>query len=122
MIRTDSTESFEQLLKHLVYRNTFDPLGPSGQRTISIQSTVRCLGEIYSYNLPVFTRRLAIDESPHPVDIELKGDKNFLVTEEALSQGIYLFQNISIYADALSKNEGSSLVCLSQHRCIAGHF
>jgi hypothetical protein len=40
------------------------------------------------------------------VDIELKGDKNFLVTEEALNIGIYLFQNISIYADALSKGHG----------------
>lgn len=106
VLRTDSTESFEQLLKHLVYRNTYDPLGPSGQRTISIQSSVRCLGESYTYNLPVFTRRVSIDESPHPVDIELKGDKNFLVTEEALNQGIYLFQNVSIYAGALSKDQG----------------
>ncbi|CAF1018548.1 unnamed protein product [Adineta steineri] len=104
-VRTDSSESFEQLLKHIVYRNTFDPIGPSGQRTVSIQTIIKCLGENYTYNLPTFSRRLAIDEIIHPTNIELKGDTNFYVPESVLNQGIYLFRNLSILTDAIKKDQ-----------------
>ncbi len=104
-LRTDSSESFEQLLKHIVYRNTFEPIGPSGQRTVSIQTTIKCLGENYTYNLPLFSRRLSIDEIIHPTNIELKGDTNFLISEENISKGIYIFRNLSIYTDDIKKNQ-----------------
>ena len=106
ILRADSTESFEQLLKHIVYRNTFEPVGPAGQRTVSIQTTVKCLGEKVTSILPVFTRRLSIDEAVQSANIEMKGDTNFLVSEAILNQGIYLFQNLSIYTDALEKDQG----------------
>ena len=109
ILRADSTESFEQLLKHIVYRNTFEPVGPAGQRTVSIQTTVKCLGENVTNILPVFTRRLSIDESVQSANIEMKGDTNFLVSEETLNQGLYLFQNLSIYTDALEKNQGEHI-------------
>jgi hypothetical protein len=105
ILRTDSSESFEYLLKHLVYRNTFEPIGPPGQRTVSIQTTFKCLGENYTYNLPLLTRRLSIDEVIRPANIELKGDTNFLINEQKLNQGIYLFENLSIYTDDIKNDE-----------------
>ncbi len=104
-LRTDSSESYEQLLKHIVYRNTFEPVGPSGQRTILVQTAIKCLGENYTYNLPPFTRRLSIDEIIRPTNIELKGDTNFYLGEEILNQGIYIFRNLSIYTDDIKKDE-----------------
>ncbi|CAF1435096.1 unnamed protein product, partial [Adineta ricciae] len=104
-LRAESSESMEQLLKHVVYRNTFEPIGPSGQRSVSIETAVKCLGENYTYNLPTFSRRLAIDEQIRPTNIELKGDTNLHPTEEALNQGIYLFQHVSIFTDALKKDQ-----------------
>lgn len=98
-------------MKHIVYRNTFDPLGPSGQRTVSIQTQVKCLGENLTYNFPLFTRRLSIDEVIYPTNIELKGDTNFLVTEEKINQGIYLFQNLTIYTDALKSEHAEISDC-----------
>jgi hypothetical protein len=94
----------------VVYRNEFEPLGPSGQRTVSLQTTIKCLGDNYTYTLPTFIRRLSIDENIHPIQIELKGDANLHVTEDALNRGIYLFRNVSIYADALQTNQGYSFV------------
>lgn len=105
-VRTDSTESYEDLLKHLVYRNTLEPLGPPGQRTVSIRTTVKCYGENFTYNLPVFTRRLSIDEPIRPVQIELKGDRMMKVTEAEMNQGIYLFDSVSIFTEDLNKNQG----------------
>jgi hypothetical protein len=105
ILRTDSSESIEYLLKHLVYRNTFEPIGPPGQRTVSIQTTFKCLGENYTYNLPLLTRRLSIDEVIRPANIELKGDTNFLINEQKLNQGIYLFENLSIYTDDIKNDE-----------------
>jgi hypothetical protein len=89
----------------MVYRNTFDPIGPSGQRTVSIQTNLKCLGENYTYNLPLFTRRLSIDEMIRSANIELKGDTNFLISEERMNQGIYIFQNLSIYTDEMKKDQ-----------------
>ncbi|CAF3271573.1 unnamed protein product [Rotaria socialis] len=99
-LRTDSSAAYEELLKHIVYRNTFQPIGPSGQRTVSIQTTLKCLGENYTYNLPQFTRRLSIDEIILSKNIELEGDTNFFVSEQIIDQGIYLFGNLSISTDA----------------------
>ncbi|UJR21434.1 hypothetical protein I4U23_024520 [Adineta vaga] len=104
-LRSDSSESMEQLLKHIVYRNTLEPIGPSGQRTVSIETAIKCLGENYTYNLPTFSRRLSIDEKIRPTNIELKGDTNFHLKEETLDQGIYLFRNLSIFTDALKKDQ-----------------
>ncbi|CAF3887254.1 unnamed protein product [Rotaria sordida] len=104
-IRSDSSELYEDLLKHIVYRNTFDPIGPSGQRTVSIQTTLKCLGENYTNNLPTFIRRLSIDEPIRPTNIELKGDTNFFVSEQIINQGINLFKNLSIYADAIKNDQ-----------------
>ncbi|CAF2577588.1 unnamed protein product [Rotaria sp. Silwood2] len=104
-LRTDSSESYEDLLKHIVYRNTFEPIGPSGQRTISIQTTLKCLGENYTYNLPKFIRRLSIDEPIRPTNIALKGDTNFFVSEQIINQGIYLFKNLSIYTDGIKNDQ-----------------
>jgi hypothetical protein len=106
ILRTDTKESYDKLLKHLVYRNTFEPIGPYGQRTISIRTTVKCLGEKYTYTLPTFTRYISINKPKVPTKIELKGDTNYLVTEKDVNQGIYLFQNLSIYTNAIKKNQG----------------
>jgi hypothetical protein len=92
-------------LKHIVYRNTFEPIGPSGQRTVSIETKFKCLGENYTYNLPLLTRRLSIDEIIRPTNIELKGDTNFFVNEQILNRGINLFQNLSILTDDIKNNE-----------------
>jgi hypothetical protein len=89
----------------MVYRNIFEPLGPSGQRIVSIQTSLKCLGENATYNLPLFSRRLSIDEISRPANIELKGDTNYLTTEERVNQGLYIFRNLSIYTDALKKEQ-----------------
>jgi hypothetical protein len=107
VLRADTTESFEELLKHVVYRNTFEPLGPAGQRIVSLQTSITCLGDNSSSNLALFSRRLSIDETIHPVHIELKGDASLFVTEHTLNEGIYPFQNLSIYAEILSKTQGT---------------
>ncbi|CAF0892158.1 unnamed protein product [Rotaria sp. Silwood1] len=104
-LHTDSSELYEDLLKHIVYRNTYEPIGPSGQRTISIQTTYKCLGENHTYNLPTFIRRLSIDEPIRPTNIELKGDTNFFVSEQIINQGIYLFKNLSIHTDTLNNDQ-----------------
>lgn len=111
IVRTDSSESYEDLLKHLIYRNILEPIGPSGPRTVSIQTTVKCYGENFTYNLPAFTRRLSIDEPIHPVQIELKGDRTMKVTEAELNRGISLFDSVSIYTDALNKNQADITDC-----------
>jgi len=98
-IESDSSESFEQLLKHLVYRNTFEPLGPSGQRMLTLKTTLKCLGENFTTNLPTFTRRLAIDEILPPTNIELRGDSNYLFKQDQIDRGIDLFQTLSILTD-----------------------
>src|SRR5689334_12702881 len=101
ILRTDATESYEKLLKHLVYRNTFEPIGPYGQRTVSIHTQVKCLGEPNTYDLPIFTRSISIDEPKLPLKIELKSDTNYLVPEDVMNDGIYLFRNLSIYTNAI---------------------
>jgi len=98
-IESDSSESFEQLLKHLVYRNTFVPLGPSGQRMLTLKTTLKCLSENFTTNLPTFTRRLAIDEILPPTNIELRGDSNYLFKQDQIDRGIDLFQTLSILTD-----------------------
>ena len=110
-LQTDSTESFEQLLKHLVYRNTLDPIGPSGQRTVSIQTTLKCLGENFTYPLSVFTRRLSIDEIIPPTNIELKCDGNLFANEQSITRGISLFRNLSIYTDNTKKDQADISDC-----------
>lgn len=104
-LRSDSSESFEQLLKHLVYRNTFEPLGPSGQRILTLETTLKCLGENYTYNFPVFTRRLAIDEILHPANIELKGDSTYFLKDDQIKQGIAIFQNLSVWTDSIQREQ-----------------
>jgi hypothetical protein len=105
ILRTDETESYEKLLKHLVYRNTFQPIGPYGQRTITLQTQIKCLGEPNTYDLPVFTRSISIEESKLPIKIELKSDTNYLVPEDVMNNGIYLFRNLSIYTNVIKKNQ-----------------
>lgn len=106
ILRADSTESYEKLLKHLVYRNTFQPIGPYGERTVSIQTQIKCLGEVNTYQLPIFTRTVSIATPEIPVKIELRGETNFLVPEEIMDNGIYLFRNLSIFTNALKKTGG----------------
>lgn len=100
-LRTDSSELYEHLLKHVIYRNTFDPIGPSGQRTITIQTSLKCMGENYTYNLPAFSRRVVIEEIIHTANtLDLKGDTDFFVPEDVINQGIFLYGNVSISTDA----------------------
>ena len=106
ILRTDATESYEKLLKHLVYRNLFQPIGPYGQRKVTIQTQVKCLGETNTYDLPVFTRTISIAKANIPIQIELRGDTNYLVPEDVMNSGIYLFRNLSIYTNAMKKTQG----------------
>ena len=110
-IQTDSSESFEQLLKHIVYHNTLEPIGPSGQRTVSIQTTLKCLGENFVYPLPLFTRRLSIDEAIRPTNIELKSESKIFTTDGTINRGIYLFRNLSIYTDNAKKDQADINDC-----------
>lgn len=109
MLRSDSRESYENLLRHLVYRNTFQPLGPHGERTVSIQTRVKCLGEQVSHELPVFIRKISIEAPRMPTKVEMKADTNFLVPDSVMNQGIYLFRNLSIYTNALKKRNSKNL-------------
>ena len=106
ILRADSTEAYEKLLKHLVYRNTFQPMGPYGERAVTIQTQIKCAGEVNTYQLPIFTRTVAITAPEIPVRIELRGETSFLVPEEMMDNGIYLFRNLSIFTNALKKTEG----------------
>ena len=106
ILRADSTESYEKILKHLVYRNTFQPIGPYGERTVNIQTQIKCLGEVNTYQLPIFTRTVSIAAPEIPVKIELRGETTFLVPEEIMDNGIYLFRNLSIFTNALKKTGG----------------
>ncbi len=106
ILRTDTTESYEKLLKHLVYRNTFQPIGPYGQRTITINTQVKCLGEPNTYDLPTFIRSVSIEEAKIPVKIELKANTNYLVPEEVINGGIYLFRTLTIYTNVMKKTQG----------------
>lgn len=106
ILRTDARDSYEKLLKHLVYRNTFQPLGPYGQRTVSISTRVKCYGEVNTFELPAFTRQLSIVAPRIPTKIELKCETNRLMTERTINQGIYLFRNMSIYTNAIKRNQG----------------
>lgn len=110
-IQTDSSESFEQLLKHIVYRNTLEPIGPSGQRTVSIETTLKCVGENFVYPLPLFTRRLSIDEIIRPTNIELKSESKIFTTDGSINRGIYLFRNLSIYTDNVKKDQADISDC-----------
>jgi hypothetical protein len=112
ILRTDNTESYKRLLKHIVYRNTFEPIGPSGQRTVTIQTQVKCLGETNTYDLPIFTRSISIAESNIPIKIELKGDTNYFVPEDVMDSGIYLFRNLSIYTNAIKSTQGDIHDCI----------
>ena len=109
ILRADSTEAYEKLLKHLVYRNTFQPMGPYGERAVTIQTQIKCAGEVNTYQLPTFTRTVAITAPEIPVRIELRGETSFLVPEEMMDNGIYLFRNLSIFTNALKKTEGKLL-------------
>jgi hypothetical protein len=71
---------------------------------------MKCLGENYTYNFPLFTRRLSIDETIPPTNIELKGDTNFLLSEDDLNKGIDLFRNLSFLTDAIKPNQGFSFI------------
>lgn len=108
ILRTDATDSYENLLKHLVYRNTFEPLGPYGERKITIRTRVKCLGEPTQHELPLFTRHISIDAPKMPVKVELKGDTNYLVPEDVINRSIYLFRSLSIYTNAIHKKKGNS--------------
>jgi hypothetical protein len=105
ILRSDNTESYKKLLKHLVYRNKFEPIGPSGQRTVTVQTQVKCLGETNTYDLPIFTRSISISEQSVPTRIELKSDPSFFVPEEVMDTGIYLFRNLSIFTNALKQSQ-----------------
>lgn len=105
ILRTDAADSYERILKHLVYRNTFQPMGPNGQRTVTIQTQVKCLGETNTYNLPTFTRTIAIEEQKIPVKIELKAETNYIAPEDAMDVGIYLFRDLSIYTNVIKKDQ-----------------
>ena len=107
MLRTDAKDSYEKLLKNLVYRNTFAPIGPHGQRTISVRTRVKCLGESYTSEMPLFTRAISIEAPKIPTKIELKGDTNYIVPESVMNRGIYLFRNLSIYTNAIKKSQGT---------------
>ncbi|CAF4307243.1 unnamed protein product, partial [Adineta steineri] len=111
ILRTDARESYEKLLKHIVYRNTFQPLGPNGQRTVSINTRIKCLGEVNTYDLPALTRYISIVPPKIPVKIELKADTSYLVPELAMEQGIYLFRNLSVYTNAIKKSRGDISDC-----------
>ena len=106
MLRTDTKESYENLLKHLVYRNTFQPIGPYGKRTVSIRTRVKCLDESYTYDLPTFKRSLSINKPKLPIKVELKSNTNYLVSGRDINQGVYIFRNLSIYTNAIKKNQG----------------
>jgi len=106
MLRTDAKESYETLLKNLVYRNTFQPIGPYGHRTVSIVTRVKCLGEVHAYDLPIFTRDISIIEPKIPTKIELKADTSYLVPEKVMNGGIYLFRNLSIYTNTIKQIQG----------------
>ena len=107
ILRADNTESYKRLLKHVVYRNTFQPIGPNGQRTVTVQTQVKCLGETNTYDLPIFTRSISIAvEQNVPTRIELRSDTSFLVPEEVMDTGIYLFRNLSIFTNVLKNDQG----------------
>ena len=113
ILRSDTVESYERLLKNFVYRNKFQPLGPVGQRTVSIQTQVKCLGEEQAFNMPVFTRSVSI-EAPVvlPNKVEMKAETSYLVPDNVMSRGIYLFRNLSIYTNAVRKSQGKSSLFL----------
>ncbi|UJR27982.1 hypothetical protein I4U23_009240 [Adineta vaga] len=111
IIRTDNTEAYAKLLKHVVYRNTFQPLGPQGQRTVSINTRVKCSGEGHTNDLPTFTRQVSIIAPKIPTKIELKSDTSYVVPEKAMNQGIYLYRNLSIYTNAIKRNQGDISDC-----------
>ncbi|CAF0822901.1 unnamed protein product [Rotaria sp. Silwood1] len=111
ILRTDTAKSYEDLLKHIVYRNTFEPIGPYGQRKIIIRTGVKCLGEVNTHDLPIFTRYISIDEPKIPIKIELKADTNYIVPEDAINRGIYLFRTLSIYTNAMKKSQGDISDC-----------
>ncbi|CAF1250602.1 unnamed protein product [Rotaria sordida] len=112
ILRTDTTESYKELLKHVIYRNTFEPIGPYGQQKITIHTRLKCLEGMNTYDLPTFTRYISIDEAKLPVKIELKGDTNYLVPEDVINHGIYLFRTLSIYTNAMKKNQRDISDCI----------
>ena len=105
-MRTNERESFENLLKHIIYRNTFKPIGPYGERNITIRTRLKCLGETNSHDLPIFTRTISIMKQTIPTKIEIKSDTNYLVPEDVINQGIYLFRILSIYTNKIRKTRG----------------
>ncbi|CAF0826469.1 unnamed protein product [Adineta ricciae] len=111
ILRTDNTASYEKLLKHLVYRNTFQPLGPHGKRTVTVNTRVKCAGEVHTYDLPTFTRQVAIIEPKIPTKIEIRSDTSYNVPEQVMNQGIYLYRNLSIYTNAIKRNQGDISDC-----------
>lgn len=107
ILRTDAADSYEQLLKHVVYRNKFQPLGPTGERTVTIDTQIKCAGESHAFKLPSFTRSISIDEPIRvPVKVEMKAENSYVVPENVMSRGIYLFRNLSIYTNILEKSQG----------------
>jgi hypothetical protein len=108
ILRTDAKESYERLLKHLVYRNTFQPLGPYGQRTVSISTRVKCFGEVNTYELPTVTRQVSIVAPRIPTKIELRSETSYVVPEKVMNQGIYLFRNLSIFTNAIKRSHGKT--------------
>lgn len=121
MLRTDDKKSYENLLRHLIYRNTFEPLGPHGERTISIQTRVKCVGESISHEMPTFIRKISIESARLPMKVEMKADTNFLVPESVMNQGIYLFRNLSIYTNALKKSR-SKRKEIKSNECFSSHL
>lgn len=113
ILRADSSESYEKLLKHVVYRNTFQPIGPNGERTVSIQAQIKCIGEVNTYQLPIFTRTVSIAPSEAPVKLELRGETNYQVPEIVMEKGIYLFRELSIFTNVLKKTEGRLKISLT---------
>ncbi|CAF1423677.1 unnamed protein product [Rotaria magnacalcarata] len=114
ILRTDTTESYELLLKHVVYRNTFEPVGPQGERKVTIRTRVKCLGETNPNELPVFTRFISIDEPKIPIKVELKGDTYYTVPENVIHRGIYLFRTLSIFTNAIKKQQADISDCMLQ--------
>lgn len=86
-------------------------MGPPGQRTVSVSTTLKCLGENYTYSLPTFTRRLSIDEIISPSTVELHGETSYVVSEHEVNQYIHIFRNLTISSDAIKKEQAELTDC-----------
>ncbi|CAF4431561.1 unnamed protein product, partial [Didymodactylos carnosus] len=63
ILRTDSAESLENLLKHVVYRNYPIPM-IAGERQIIVKTSLKCLGDNHTTELKPFVKHLRIESKP----------------------------------------------------------